>query len=326
MPKRIIAVLCGGFTAEQNISLLSGDVVYKHLDREKYDCYKVIISETGWKVESENAAVDLADFSFMKNGNKIKFDAVFNAIHGSPGEDGKIQGYLDMLKIPYTNCGAAASALTFNKFWTKEVVEDIVPTAKGILIKKNKSEIAEAIAFIKLSYQLPVFVKPNNNGSSYGISKIKNFDDLDNAITEALKFDEEVLVEEGIDGTEVTCGLFASSKGIEILPICEIAVEKHEFFDYTAKYTTGESDEIIPALISGDEKNKVEDYSRKIYSRLNCKGVVRIDFIIRNGQPHMLEVNTVPGLSENSIVPKMARAAGYTLTGFFDRLIESTCN
>ncbi len=326
MSKRIVAVVCGGFTAEQNISMLSGEVVFTHLNREKYEPYKVVISEKGWLVESESAAVDLGDFSFTKNGNKIKFDCVFNAIHGSPGEDGKIQGYLDMLHVPYTNCGAASSAITFNKFWTKEIVEDLVPTAKGTLIKKNKEDTGESIAFIKLSYQLPVFVKPNNNGSSYGISKIKDFADLENAINEALKFDDEVLVEEGIPGTEVTCGLYAYGDKIEVLPVCEIAVSKHEFFDYTAKYTTGESDEIIPARIADAEKELVENYSEKIYRRLNCKGVVRIDFIIRNGQPHMLEVNTVPGLSENSIVPKMARSAGYTLTAFFDRLIESTCN
>ena len=326
MPKRNVAVICGGFTAEQNISLLSGDVVFKHINREKYQPYKVVISEQGWMVDSEASQVDLGDFSFISNGNKIKFDCVFNAIHGSPGEDGKIQGYLDMMHIPYTNCGVASSAITFNKFWTKEVVEDIVPTAKGILIKKNKSEIGDAIVFIKLSYQLPVFVKPNNNGSSYGISKIKDFEDLENAILEALKFDDEVLVEEGIAGTEVTCGLYAYDGKIEVLPVCEIAVHKHEFFDYTAKYTTGESDEIIPARITDAEKKLIEIYSEKIYHRLNCKGVVRIDYIIRNGQPFMLEVNTVPGLSENSIVPKMARAAGYTLTQFFDRLIESTCN
>lgn len=323
MSRRNVAVICGGFTAEQNISLLSGDVVFKHINREKYQPYKVVISEKGWMVDSEASQVDLSDFSFTSNGNKIKFDCVFNAIHGSPGEDGKIQGYLDMMHIPYTNCGVASSAITFNKFWTKEVVEDIVPTAKGILIKQNKSEIGDAIVFIKLSYQLPVFVKPNNNGSSYGISKIKDFEDLENAILEALKFDDEVLVEEGITGTEVTCGLYGFDGKIEVLPVCEIAVDKHEFFDYTAKYTTGESDEIIPARITDAEKKLIETYSEKIYHRLNCKGVVRIDYIIRDGQPFMLEVNTVPGLSENSIVPKMARAAGYTLTQFFDRLIES---
>ena len=320
--KKNVAVICGGYTAERNISLGSGDVVTRNLDPQLYHIYKVLVNTDGCYVQPENIRINMSDFSFDKNGETIKFDLVFNAIHGSPGEDGRIQGYFDMLQIPYTNCSAATSALTFNKVWTKKVLAGEVNLAKGKLVKSDEIDMDATIQEITEGFRLPLFVNPNNNGSSYGISKIKEFDTLKNAVTEALKFDTEVLVEEGITGTEVTCGVYRYKGEIIVLPICEIVAGKHDFFDYTAKYTAGESDEIIPARIPETEAAKVANTSSRIYQLLNCKGVVRIDYIISNGEPFFLEVNTVPGISEASIVPKMAVASGLTLQAFFGRLLD----
>lgn len=320
--KKNVAVVCGGYTAERNISLGSGDVVARNLEDSPYNVFKVVIDPDGWFIEPDHNPIDLSDFSFVWMGNQMRFDAVFNAIHGSPGEDGKIQGYFDMLGIPYTNCSVATSALTFNKFWTKQVLQRTgLPMAKGVLITKGQDE-AEQAAYIQQHFSLPVFVKPNNNGSSYGVSKVKSFDTLQNAISEALKFDTEVLCEEGIVGREVTCGVYTYDGKIEVLPICEVVTGKHDFFDYTAKYVAGESDEVIPAPIPEAEAELVRNFSTAVYKTLRCRGVVRMDYIIRDGVPHFLEVNTVPGLSEASIVPKMAKAAGMTLEEFFSRLIE----
>lgn len=263
--KKNIAVVCGGYTAERNISLGSGEVVVRSLDESAFNVFKVTIDLDGWFVEPEHTPVDMADFSFMWMGNKMKFDAVFNAIHGSPGEDGKIQGYFDMMGVPYTNCSVATSALTFNKYWTKQVLQQsAIPMAKGELVTKGRDE-AEKIRIITETFQLPVFVKPNNNGSSYGVSKVKSFDTLQEAINEALKFDHEVLVEEGIVGREVTCGVYFYDGRVEALPICEVVTGKHDFFDYTAKYVAGESDEVIPAPIPETEASLVRNYSIKIY-------------------------------------------------------------
>ena len=194
--------------------------------------------------------------------------------------------------------------------------------APGYLVQNDNVAINKALGEIPSSLKLPIFVKPNNNGSSYGISKIKDYVQLEDAIKDALKFDKEVLVEQGIIGKEVTCGVYQYKGKIIVLPICEIVTDKHEFFDYTAKYTSGESDEIIPARIPDPEKTLVEQYSMAVYTKLGCKGVVRIDYILNEGNPYFLEVNTVPGLSEASIVPKMAAASGLTLKEFFGRLLE----
>lgn len=325
--KKNIAVVCGGYTAERNISLGSGEVVVRNLEESDFNAFKVVIDPEGWFVEPEHIPVDLSDFSFDWMGNEVKFEAVFNAIHGSPGEDGKLQGYLDMLGIPYTNCSVATSALTFNKAWTKQVLAHAgIPMAKGVLITRGVDE-HEKIRMVTADFHLPVFVKPNNNGSSYGVSKVKSFDNLKAAIDEAWKYDTEVLVEEGIPGREVTCGVYQYNGDILTLPICEVLTGKHDFFDYTAKYTAGESDEVIPAPIPDNEAALVRQISTEVYRLLRCRGVVRIDYIIRDGIPHMLEVNTVPGLSEASIVPKMAKAAGLTLCEFFTRLLEeATCD
>jgi D-alanine-D-alanine ligase len=320
--KKNVAVICGGYTAERNISLGSGDVVCRNIDTSVYNVYKVLVDRDGCFVEPGHILIDMSDFSFIQGGVSVKFDLVFNAIHGSPGEDGRIQGYFDMLQLPYNNCGTATSALTFNKSWTKNVLIGEVFMAKGKLIKRSNASLDAGLDEVAANFKLPLFVKPNNNGSSYGISMIKTFEGLKGAVLEALKFDNEVLIEEGVTGLEVTCGVYQYKGEIIVLPICEIAAGKHDFFDYTAKYIAGESDEIIPARISEEVAAKVGATSAKVYSLLNCKGVVRIDYIIQDNTPFFLEVNTVPGLSEASIVPKMAKAAGLTLGEFFGRLLE----
>lgn len=324
MQKKNIAVLCGGYTAERNISLGSGEVVMRNTDLSKYNPYKVVVNEDAWIVEPYNVHVNLDDFSCIIQNEKISFHAAFIAIHGSPGEDGKLQGYLDMKKIPYTCCGVIAASLTFNKNFCKSLLREIgVVQAKGLLLKKGE-ELEDSVSSIQKNFKTPVFVKPNNNGSSYGVTILKDFSGLKKALEASFLYDTEVLVEEGIIGTEVTCGVYRYKGEIIVMPVCEIVSGKHEFFDYTAKYIAGESDEIIPARIPDAATKNVMDTSQKIYKFLGCKGCVRIDYILVGDIPYFLEVNTVPGISEASIVPKMAKASGLSLPEFFGRLIEES--
>ena len=321
MNKKNVAVLCGGTTAERNISLESGEVVYRSLDRSLYVPFKVEINADNWVVAENGAAVDKNIFGFTSSGSTVTFDMAFVAIHGSPGEDGKLQGYLEMMGIPFTCCDTIAAAISFNKSYCKQVVQEHVATAKGMLIhKKDMEGAADRLSGL----QLPLFVKPNNNGSSYGISRVNKSSDLMQALEEGLQYDDEILVEEAIIGTEVTCGLYRYKGEVVVLPICEIVAGEHEFFNYTAKYIQGESDEIIPARIHEETANAVKAVSAAIYDLLGCSGVVRIDYILKDGVPYFLEVNTVPGLSAASIVPKMAIASGLTLTDFFTRLLSES--
>ncbi len=323
MQKLNVAVMCGGFSAEQNISVLSGELVYKHIDPDLFNPYKVVVSKQGWFVEPFNTPVYMQDFSFLMGAEIVRFDVVFIAIHGSPGEDGKLQGYLDMKGIPYNNSGMFASAVTANKFFCKEAIRSLnIPMARGVLVRKSDM-LSERVKEIQ-AMQFPVFVKPNNNGSSYGVSKIKTHEETEGALLHAFTYDDEVLVEEGVVGTEVTCGVYKHNGIIRSLPICEIVSTGHDFFDYTAKYTSGESEEIVPARIPAEIAAKVAAYSESIYAHLGCKGVIRIDYILKGEIPHFLEVNTVPGMSESSIVPKMLAAAGIPLREFFTNLINES--
>lgn len=325
MQKKNIAVLCGGFTAERNISLGSGEVVMKNLESSLFQTYKVLVNEDHWIVDGYNIPVNLNDFSFTINNLHVKFDCAFIAIHGSPGEDGKLQGYFDLKKIPYTNCGVAASSITFNKNYCKSLLKGIhINMAKGMLIHKNDS-LENNIKTLNDEMKFPVFVKPNNNGSSYGVSKINRASELAAAIHDSFQYDSEILIEEGVIGREFTCGVYTYQNEIIVLPVCEIKTGKHDFFDYTAKYTSGESDEVIPAEISPEVSKRIGDISTSIYQYLSCKGCVRIDYMMdEKGALYFLEVNTVPGLSEASIVPKMAKASGLSLTEFFTRLISES--
>ncbi len=323
--KKIIALVTGGFTGESVISLKSAEVIEQNIDRNKFEVYKIIITRESWYHVDDNAvkyAVDRNDFSLTVKDKVIRFDVVFIGLHGSPGEDGKLQGYFDMLGIPYTTCDALTSAITMNKGYTKAIVDDIADlnTARSVQLFSNTPSAAESVLN---SLSLPVFVKPNNGGSSIGMSKVKTAGELPDALEKAFKEDSQVLVEEFIDGREFTIGVYMGKEGIEVLPATEIVSSK-EFFDYEAKYTTGVTDEITPGRMTDEEVARVKEVVAEAYRKLNCRGVVRIDYILEreSGKFYFIEVNTVPGQTENSLIPQQVRKTGRTIRDFYTELIE----
>jgi D-alanine-D-alanine ligase len=324
MNKKTIAFVTGGYSGEAVISYKSAVTIENNIDKEKYNVYKIDIHPTGWWYETdegEEIAVDKNDFSIKINGSKITFDAVLIGIHGTPGEDGKLQGYLDLLKIPYTSCNAATSALTFNKRYTVAVAAfSGINVARSLLIFKRQPVAANEVLE---QLQLPVFVKPNNGGSSIGMSKVTVATELESALAKAFEEDDQVLVEEFIKGREFTIGVFKHEGKITTLPITEV-FSKKDFFDYEAKYVAGMSEEITPAVVDEGIAEKVRNKAKLAYELFDCRGVVRIDFIFSEAeqQPYMLEINTVPGQSEASIVPKQVLAMGWTLKDFYSALIE----
>jgi len=326
--KKNIALVTGGFSGEAVISYKSAVTIDNNLDRERFNVYKVDINPKGWFYESaegKKTEVDKNDFSLQVDGQKIKFDVVFIGMHGTPGEDGKLQGYFDTLQIPYTSCDAATSALTFNKRFTVAVAAFAgIPVAKSEVLIKNNFENPEEVAG-KLRF--PVFVKPNNGGSSIGMSKVNKLsDEFGVAIEKAFKEDDQVLVEEFIAGREFTVGVFKTKGNIIVLPITEV-MSKKEFFDYEAKYQ-GASSETTPAEIDEVVADKIRDAARKIYQIFNCRGVIRIDFIYNEEikQPYMLEINSIPGQSEASIVPQQVQVMGWSLKEFYTKLVEEALN
>ena len=286
--------------------------------------YRIIIDREKWVYttnEGIEIAVDRADFSLKIGRKKVKFDAVLMIIHGTPGEDGKLQGYFDMLNIPYTSCDAATSALTFNKRYTVATAAfSGINVAKSVHLLKNTPLNVENILE---NLRLPVFVKPNNGGSSIGMSRVEKSEDVAEAIQKAFKEDDQVLIEEFIAGREFTIGVMKTRGEIVVLPICEVRSKK-AFFDYEAKYQ-GKSEELIPAPIPENQADILRGVAEKVYQIFNCKGIVRIDFIWSDAHnlPFMLEINTVPGQSEASIVPQMLKAFGWTMTDFYTRQIEA---
>ena len=318
--KKNIAVITGGEASERGISLKSADVVCRHLNKDKYNVFKIVIEGNDWVVERNNPVklfIDKNDFTFTIEGHKITFDAVFMALHGTPAEDGKLQGYFDMLKIPYNACGVLQAALTFDKLRCKEYLAPLgIKTPKAAIFYKHVSGEQRS------DIPLPVFVKPNKNGSSYGASKVSKIEDLKSAIENAFQYDDEVLVEEYIQGTEVTCGVITLDGKITALPLTEIR-SKSEFFDYKAKYE-GHSQEVTPAEIDAALAKRIQETSQQIYRKLDFKGMCRIDYLIKHGEYYMLEVNSIPGLSEESIVPQQARAMGISLEQLFEISIEES--
>jgi D-alanine-D-alanine ligase len=321
--KKKIALLTGGYSGEAAISYKSAVTFYNNL-KNRFQVYTIDINPHGWFYEDEKGekiAIDKNDFSLHIDGEKITFDVIFIGIHGTPGEDGKLQGYFDVLGLPYTSCNVATSSLTFNKRYTTAVAAAYgIPVANSVLLIKNNFQNPDEIAG---RLKFPVFVKPNNGGSSIGMSKVNQLsDELGVAIEKAFKEDDQVLVEEMISGREFTMGVFKSKGQIIALPITEV-ISKKDFFDFEAKYE-GASQEITPAEINEDWKSQVENTARKIYQVFNCNGVVRIDFIYNAGEnkPYMLEINTVPGQSEASIIPQQVKAMGWTLEEFYTALVE----
>jgi D-alanine-D-alanine ligase len=327
MIKRTIAFVTGGYSGESVISYQSAITIENNIDTDKYDVYKIDIHPSGWWYENngETVSVDRNDFSVTINGTRIKFEAVLIGIHGTPGEDGKLQGYFDMLKIPYTSCNAATSALTFNKRYTVAVAAfGGINVAKSVLLIKNNFTNADEVTG---TLQFPVFVKPNNGGSSIGMSKVHNpSEEIGAAIEKAFREDDQVLIEEFIEGREFTIGVFKSKGEIIAMPITEV-ITKKDFFDYEAKYK-GLSEEITPAQVSEDIAEKIRTSAIRAYQMLNCRGVVRIDFIYNEAtqKAFMLEVNTVPGQSEASIVPQQVKVMGWTLKDFYSALIDECFN
>jgi D-alanine-D-alanine ligase len=322
--KKRIALVTGGYSGEAAISYKSAITVQNNIDTEKFEVYKIDINPQGWFFEDTNGNrtnVNKENFTITVGGTMVHFDAVLLCIHGTPGEDGKLQGYFDMLHIPYTSCDATTSALTFNKRFTVAVAAfGGIHVAKSVMLLKNTYVNTDPII---QQLKFPVFVKPNNGGSSIGMSKVMHADEtLELAVQKAFKEDNQILVEEFIQGREFTIGVFKTKGKIITLPITEV-VTTNEFFDFEAKYE-GKSKEITPAEINESMANQIREAALKTYDLLNCKGIVRIDFIYNsaNAQPYMLEVNTVPGQSAASIIPQQVAAMGWSLKDFYTAVIE----
>lgn len=318
-----IALVTGGYSGESVISYKSATTIYNHLDKSKFNVFVIDITNAGWFYSNNGtheAVVDKNDFSISVHGKKIVFDCVFIGLHGTPGEDGRLQGYFDVLGLPYTSCSAATSAITFNKRYTVAVAAFAgIHVAKSVHLFKHQSMDAAGI-----NLQLPVFVKPNNGGSSIGMSKVRKHEHLASAIEKAFNEDDQVLVEEMITGREFTIAVFKHKGEIITMPMTEVKPHADmEFFDFVAKYQ-GKSTEITPAEASEEVFRKVSETAKKVYAVFNCSGVIRIDFIYNEekDEPFMLEINTVPGQSDASIVPQQVRALGWKLEDFYAALVE----
>lgn len=320
---RKIAIICGGYSGEYEISIKSAKVVKKHLDSALYDSYLIVIKKGEWYCltdDDRHIDVDKNDFSIIIDDKKITFDAVFNAVHGIPGENGEILGYFEMLNIPYTSSSFTTSALTFNKDLTKHIavaygatVSPSVTINKGAFI--DKKEIIEELG-------LPLFVKPTCNGSSVGVSKVNTEEDFDNAIATAFDAGDQIMCEKFVKGRELACSVLEYKGKMMVLPITEI-VSKNDFFDYEAKYTEGKSDEITPADINEMEEIEVKAISAILYEGFGCKGLARFDYIINDEGLFFIEVNIVPGMSEASIMPKQAAEMGIPLGKLFGMTLEN---
>ena len=318
-----IAIITGGNSAEYKISLQSAQVVKANICKEKYNGIIVHIKDDTWEAltDKKNYKINKENFSFLKGNEIVYFDFVFMALHGPPAENGELQIKLDKIGIPYSCSGAKESAITFNKFKCNEYAKKLgFQCAKSYFyIKGGKIDIEEILQKVGL----PCFVKPNAAGSSFGVSKVEKKEELENAIYIALSHDNEVLIEQYIEGTEVSCGIFKHNE-LEVFPLTEI-VSYNDFFDFEAKYK-GLSDEITPARIPKSESQKIQEITKNIYQKMKLKGIVRIDFIIMKSTPYLIEINSIPGLSTESIIPKQAKEAGYTLSQLFELTIENTMN
>ena len=322
MNKSNIAVVYGGDSSEYVVSVKSGRNVFNSIDRELFNPWLVELRGKDWKVMNVGEApvdVDKSDFSFYVGSEKICIDFAYVTIHGTPGEDGTLQGYFDLLKIPYSSCGVQASALTFNKYMCSNYLRSFgIPMASSVIIKKGQSFTTQSIVD---RVGLPVFVKPNAGGSSFGVTKVKNEEDLSKAIEMAWKENSDALIESFIDGREFTCGLVKLKNKQLVFPVTEV-LPKNEFFDYEAKYTKGMTEEITPARLDQELTDKIQSSTSLIYDLCFCKGIVRIDFILKNNIFYFLEVNTTPGMTETSFIPQQLNAMGCELKDMFTFIIN----
>ncbi|MEI7524526.1 MAG: D-alanine--D-alanine ligase [Mariniphaga sp.] len=322
MSKINIAVVSGGDSSEYIVSIKSGANVLKAINRDIFSPWLVLIKGEEWIVmdgDERIADIDKSDFSFMVGREKFKFDFAYIIIHGTPGEDGILQGYFGMLKIPYSACDVQSSALTFNKYFCNNYLRSFgIPMANSVrLMAGEKYSAAQLVE----SLGLPLFVKPSAGGSSFGITKVKNGNDLVEAVNKALDESPEVIIEQFIDGKEFTCGVVKIGARKLVFPVTEV-IPKNEFFDYESKYIPGMADEITPARISEELTLKVQTLSSQIYELCNCKGIVRIDYILQGETFNFLEVNTVPGMTETSFIPQQIKAMGLSLTDLLTDIIE----
>lgn len=321
--KKNIAIVAGGNSSEVVVSLKSAAGLYSFMDKNKYSLYIVTIVGNTCQVEiseTEKIAVDKNDFSFSQNGSKIKFDFAYITIHGTPGENGILQGYFELLSIPYSSCGVLASAITFNKFTCNQYLKGFgVKVSESLVLRKGQTITADEVTN-KIGY--PCFIKPNVGGSSFGVTKVKSASEVQPAIEKAFAEGEEVMIEAFLSGTEITCGIYKTKSKSQVLPITEV-VSENEFFDYDAKYN-GQVKEITPARISPELSNRVQQLTSAIYDILGCKGIVRIDYIISdNGTINLLEVNTTPGMTATSFIPQQIAAANINITDVMTEIIEN---
>lgn len=318
---RTIAIVAGGDSSEYEISVKSAVGVAEAL-RDRYEVFIIIIRGRDWYWEDPKGrllSIDKNDFSLALDDRRVRFDAVFIAIHGTPGENGLLQGYLDMTGIPYTSCNAFVSALTFNKQACKLYLNEYgIPMTGGLLIRKGQQYDA---ARILKETGLPCFVKPNASGSSFGVTKVKKAEEFQEALEKAFAEGEEVLVESFMQGRETACGVIKTKQRKIVMPVTEI-IPKKEFFDYEAKYTGGMSEEVTPAVMPEDITAKIQELSSEIYDILGCKGIVRVDFIVTKDGPQFLEINTVPGMTPESILPQQAKVAGIAESDLYSMVIE----
>lgn len=324
--KKTIALLTGGTTGERVVSIKSAATIAQNIDINRYDVYEIMLTNEKWFYKSNDDAeimIDKNDFSLTVKGKKILFDGVFIVIHGSPGEDGKLQGYFDLLAIPFTTCDALTSAITMNKGYTKAVVKGIenLNVADSIQLFRDRFSSAE----IRAKLKLPYFVKPNNGGSSIGMSKVKDAKELEEALEKAFNEDTQVLVEEFVSGREFSVGVFKAKGKTIVLPATEVRT-KNDFFDFDAKYTAGVTEEITPGNMTEEERLRVEQVVADIYDRLNCRGIVRIDYFLEHGSGdfYFIEINTIPGQTATSFIPQQVAAMGIELRDFYTQLLEET--
>jgi D-alanine-D-alanine ligase len=316
---RNVAIICGGLSSEYEISLKSAQTIINHFPAE-YQCHKIIMNADGWWLgePAENISIDKNDFSAHVDGQKLTFDLALVYIHGFPGEDGKMQAYFDMLGIPYLNSSALSSELSFDKWFCNQFIKHFgIPVAESFLYLTPKDHKKEDVI---TALGLPLFIKPCDSGSSFGVSKVNLAEDFDKALQYAFEEGETVVAEKFLNGKEVTCGAYRNLSGVVTLPPTEIVTE-NDFFDFSAKYE-GKSREITPAQISDSETALVQEYTAKIYRILRLRSLARVDFIIVDGQPHLVEVNTTPGFSPASIVPQQLKCAGISITDCFDEILR----
>lgn len=319
--KKNVVVIAGGNSSEYGVSIQSGNHIFEEIDGERYNKYLMVLRHRDWQVEMDGKTypVDKNDFSIECDGKKIAFDFAYITIHGNPGENGMLQGYLDMMGVPYSTCSTLCEAVTFDKYTCTNYLKGFgIHTTNPVMLTRgqafSKEDVLETVG-------LPCFVKPNAEGSSFGVSKVKTAGDFDAAIAEAFSKCREVLVESFIDGTEFTCGLYKVGGKKVIMPVAEV-IPKKEFFDFEAKYDATMSDEIIPGRFSEEITDRIQDMASEVYDILRCEGIVRIDGFVRGEEVIMLEVNTTPGMTANSFVPKMVKVMGRTLREVMTEIIE----